>query len=97
MTTYKPSVTVMILNWNGRQILPRCLEALKSLEKVDFRIIVADNGSSDNSLSFVRDTYPDVQIIDLGDNLGFARGYNVAFSREKFCPDNGTRLAGNFR
>jgi len=83
MTTNKPSVTVIILNWNGREILPRCLEALSALDNDDLRIIVADNGSDDDSLAFVRDTYPDVQVIDLGNNLGFARGYNVAFSRIK--------------
>ena len=74
MTTHSPSVTILILNWNGRQLLPRCLAALQALEYPDYRVAVADNGSSDDSLDFVRETYPRTQVIDLGQNLGFARG-----------------------
>ncbi|UCG25321.1 MAG: glycosyltransferase family 2 protein [Chloroflexota bacterium] len=81
MTTDSPSVTILILNWNGRQLLPRCLAALQALEYPDYRVVVADNGSSDDSLDFVRETYPEALVVDLGQNLGFARGNNAAFSR----------------
>ncbi len=81
MTAYSPSVTVLILNWNGREVLPQCLDALLTLDYQAFRVIVADNGSNDGSLALVREKYPAVQSIDLGQNMGFSRGNNVAFSR----------------
>lgn len=81
MTTYSPSVTILILNWNGREVLPRCLDALLALDYQSFCVVVADNGSSDGSLSLVRENYPAVQTIELGQNLGFSKGNNAAFSR----------------
>jgi GT2 family glycosyltransferase len=57
MTAYSPSVTILILNWNGRQVLPRCLQALAALDYADYRVVVADNGSTDDSLAFVAENH----------------------------------------
>jgi GT2 family glycosyltransferase len=81
MTTYTPSVTILILNWNGRQLLPGCLAALAGLDYPDFQVVVADNGSTDESLAYVRREYPQVHCLDLGENLGYGRGNNAALAR----------------
>ncbi len=71
-----PLVHIIILNWNGRD---DTLECLKSVEKIDypnFKIILADNGSSDGSVETIRREFPDITVIENGANLGFAEGNN---------------------
>ncbi len=70
-------VAVVVLNYNGRGLLDRCLGSLGQLH-TPARLVVADNGSSDGSLQYVRERYPAVETIDLGGNWGFAAGYNAA-------------------
>lgn len=70
---------VVILNWNGRKLLEQFLPSLcmyTSPENAD--IIVADNGSTDDSISFLETNYPQIIIHALGKNYGFAEGYNKA-------------------
>ncbi len=81
MSTYTPPVTILILNWNGRQLLPACLAALAALDYPDFQVVVADNGSTDGSLAYVGENHPQVQCVDLGQNLGFGPGNNAALAR----------------
>lgn len=73
-----PRVSVVILNWNGRHLLGPCLDSMQAQTYKDFEIVVADNGSSDGSLEFVRVHYPKVRVVDNGANLGFADGNNKA-------------------
>ena len=75
------STAVVILNWNGRQHLEQFLPSVVRHTPKQVRIIVADNGSSDNSVSFVKVNYPTVEIIELKDNHGFAKGYNIALEQ----------------
>ena len=70
-------VSIVIPNWNGRQHLPTCLDALHRQTFRDFETIVVDNGSTDDSLQLLRDGYGDVEIISLPRNLGFAGGCNA--------------------
>jgi GT2 family glycosyltransferase len=72
-----PKVTVAIVNWNGERFLDRCLSALLAQTVTPHEIILVDNASSDASLDIVR-RYPSVRILELSENLGFARGNNVA-------------------
>src|SRR5579859_1471838 len=72
-----PDVTVVVLNYNGRALLADCLGSLAGL-RTPARWVVADNGSSDGSLDYVRQNFPGVDTLDLGGNLGFATGYNAA-------------------
>jgi GT2 family glycosyltransferase len=72
-------VGIVILNFNGRHLLPDCLASLEQLT-VPADVVVADNGSSDNSLAYVRAEHPTVQVLELGRNLGFANGYNQALA-----------------
>lgn len=72
---------VVILNWNGRQHLERFLGSVVSRTPRDIRIIVADNGSTDDSVAFTAENYPTVETILLDRNYGFAEGYNCALAQ----------------
>jgi len=77
---------VVILNWNGKSLMAKWLglvvENTLTDTDGDVEVVVADNGSTDGSLEFVRENYPDtVRCIDLQHNHGFAEGYNQALSQ----------------
>ncbi len=72
-----PQVAVVILNWNGKTYLEQFLPCLLHSTYPNLRIIVADNASSDDSVSFVTANFPDVEIYRNETNLGFAGGYNA--------------------
>lgn len=67
---------MIIVNWNGKLHLPDCLDSLRAQTFRDFETILVDNGSSDNSLEFVRSRYPWVKTVALPVNRGFAGGNN---------------------
>ena len=71
-------LSVVILNWNGRRHLERYLPSVVAHTGGDAEVIVADNGSTDDSLQWLRLAYPDVGLIRLDRNYGFAGGYNRA-------------------
>jgi GT2 family glycosyltransferase len=73
-----PFVTLLVLNWNGRSLLPLCLSPLIALDYPRYEIVLADNGSTDDSLAYVREHFPQVQVMAHGENLGFSRGMNAA-------------------
>ncbi len=72
-----PKVTVVIVNWNGERFLDRCLSALLAQTVTPHEIILVDNASSDASLDVVR-RFPSVRLLAQNENLGFARGNNLA-------------------
>ncbi len=71
--------SIIILNWNGRRLLeenlPSVVEAVRS-DHGEHEIIVVDNGSSDDSVSFVRGNFPEVKLVSLPENMGFSKGNN---------------------
>ena len=72
-----PRVSIIILNWNGRQDTNGCLQSLQRLRYPNYHIIVVDNGSTDGSVNFLRNLYPWITILETGRNRGFAAGNNV--------------------
>jgi GT2 family glycosyltransferase len=76
-----PSVAIVILNWNGRSFLEKFLPSVLASAYVNKKIIVADNASSDDSVSFLKERYPQVDIIQNSSNEGFAKGYNTALKQ----------------
>ena len=72
---------VVILNWNGRQHLEQFLPSVVAHTPQQVRIIVADNGSTDDSVAFLEQHYPAIEIIRLERNYGFAEGYNHALEQ----------------
>ncbi len=73
---------VVILNYNTRRHLEQFLPSVVA-NSAGARIIVADNGSPDDSMEFLRNHYPEVELIDLQQNWGFAEGYNRALQQVK--------------
>lgn len=72
-------VAVVILNWNGKEYLEKFLPSVVNNSKEEFvSIWVADNGSTDDSVQFLKNNYPAVRILELDKNYGFAGGYNKA-------------------
>ena len=69
-------VTIILLNWNGWEDTLSCLNSLYKLKNLNFDIFVVDNGSTDNSVAKIRMTYPEVEIFEMNQNLGFAKGNN---------------------
>jgi GT2 family glycosyltransferase len=75
-------VAVVILNWNGKNFLEKFIPALIRHSSVPgVELWVADNGSSDGSVSFLQQNFPQVQLITFDQNYGFAGGYNKALSQ----------------
>lgn len=70
-------ISVIIVNWNGRHHLEMCLPALAQQTYTQFEVILVDNGSTDDSITFVRTHFPEVRLITLAKNQGFARGNNI--------------------
>lgn len=72
---------VVILNWNGREHLEKYLPyLLENTNNENVELVLADNGSTDDSLSFVRANYEAIKIVELDKNYGFAGGYNRALA-----------------
>jgi GT2 family glycosyltransferase len=72
-----PKISVVIVNWNGRQFLEDCLGSLRRQTFRDFETIVVDNGSSDSSAAYVQSCFPEMKLVALDENRGFAGG-NIA-------------------
>lgn len=77
----KPSVALVILNWNGKNFLEKFLPSVVLSEYENLSVFVADNASTDDSVSFLKKNYPLVELILLQTNEGFARGYNSALEK----------------
>ncbi|MDW8002419.1 MAG: glycosyltransferase family 2 protein [Deltaproteobacteria bacterium] len=69
-------VTIIIPNYNGEKLLPLPLESLKTQDFKDFTTVVVDNGSKDNSLSLLKERYPEITVIRLEKNYGFSFAVN---------------------
>lgn len=76
-----PKIAIIILNWNGKEDTIECLESLKHITYPNYEILLVDNGSTDGSVECLRERYPEMEIIENGENLGFAEGNNVAIRK----------------
>ncbi len=72
---------VIIANWNGKKYLKDCFDSLRAQSYRDFKIILVDNGSEDESVGFVRENYPETEIIQFEKNTGFCFGYNSGIKK----------------
>ncbi len=73
-----PSVSIVILNWNGKSFLEQFLPSVLASDYGNLQIIVADNASTDDSLVFLEKNYPEVTVYSTGANEGYSKGYNKA-------------------
>lgn len=74
-------IAVVILNWNGRKMLERFLPSVTQHTTGNAEVVIADNGSTDDSLAFLQQHYPTLRVIALDKNYGFAGGYNRALEQ----------------
>ncbi len=72
-----PKVTVVIPNWNTQRWLSGCLDGLRGQTFRDFEVILVDSGSSDNSVPFINEHYPEIKVVRLPENKGFAAAVNA--------------------
>ena len=75
------TTAVVILNWNGKHMLERFLPSVTANIGPDAEVIIADNGSTDDSLDFLQQNYPQLRVITFDRNYGFAEGYNRALAQ----------------
>ena len=80
METQKMKIAIVILNWNGKELLERFLPKLIKFSK-ESNIFVVDNNSTDNSIEFLNTHYSNIDIIINNSNLGYAEGYNIALQK----------------
>jgi hypothetical protein len=76
-------VSAVIVSFNTRDLLERCLTDLGAQDGVAVQTIVVDNGSTDGSPAMVRERFPGVELVALSENVGFARANNLAFERSR--------------
>jgi GT2 family glycosyltransferase/glycosyltransferase involved in cell wall biosynthesis len=92
-----PLVSIVVLNMDGRQHLETCLSSLFSQTYRNIEIILVDNGSRDDSVAFVRERFPTVRVLELGENRGFSGGNNAGFDAASgeyvFVLNNDTEVA----
>lgn len=74
-------IAVVILNWNGRDMMRRFLPSVVEGSQPEGLVIVADNGSTDGSLAMLEEEFPSVVRLPLPENYGFAEGYNRALAQ----------------
>ena len=79
----EPLVSIIIVNFEGRKLLEKCLKSLQQTEYSSFEIIIVDNQSTDDSVKFVKTNYPDIKIIELNKNYGFSVPNNIAAKTAK--------------
>ncbi len=72
-----PRVSLIILNWNGSELIRDCLESVAAQDFADFETIVVDNGSTDGSAEIVAREFPSAHLIRNSENTGFCRGNNI--------------------
>lgn len=76
-----PHVYIIIPNWNGKSIIEKCLNSVKTTDYPNYRILVVDNGSTDGSVELIKEKFPQVVLIELRKNLGVAKAVNIGIKR----------------
>ena len=79
MTT--PLSCIVVLNWNGADDTLACLESLVAVQSPSCRVLVVDNGSTDGSAEKIRVAFPEIELLLLPSNIGYAGGNNAGFRR----------------
>lgn len=78
-----PFVSVIIVNWNGKHLLPDCLGSLAKVTYKQKETLFIDNASTDGSVNYVKKHFPDIRILENPKNLGFAEGQEIGFANAK--------------
>lgn len=95
-------VNIFVLNWNGKKIILDCLHSLDKVTYSNVNIVLIDNGSTDGSVNLIKKEFPNIEIIQLKENLGYAGGNNYGFKNVKIQSEysifinNDTLVSANF-
>ena len=89
------SVKIFILNWNGGEALIECLESVIDIEYDNFKVVVIDNASTDKSIDSIHNQFPEVEVIALNENYGYAKAHNKAFELTGYKQDDFFLLLNN--
>lgn len=76
-----PSVAIVVLNWNNADDTLQCLDSVSHLDYGNFSVTVVDNGSTDDSARQIRQAFPEIDFLQLDENLGYAEGNNAGIRR----------------
>jgi GT2 family glycosyltransferase len=76
-----PKVAIVILNWNGRKYLEQFLPSVLQSDYSNLEVVIADNGSTDDSIAYIKKHFLSVRLIQFQQNFGFAKGYNEALKQ----------------
>src|SRR3989442_12301418 len=79
---------VVVLNWNGRDSIRKCIQSVLHQTYVAYRVVVVDNASTDGSRDIIRDEFPEVTLVALPENLHFARGTNAGLREALRDPES---------
>ncbi|QBB72270.1 glycosyltransferase family 2 protein [Pseudolysobacter antarcticus] len=79
----RPLVVVSIINWNTPEQTLACLRSLRASRYKNYRVVVIDNGSRDNSIAMIRAAMPDITLLPSRENLGFAAGHALAWQQAR--------------
>jgi GT2 family glycosyltransferase len=78
------NLSVIIVNWNTRDLLRECLKSvLKQTKGLDYEVLVVDNGSSDDSVRMIKKAFPWIKLMENRENLGFSKANNQAIRRAR--------------
>src|SRR5258706_383300 len=77
------TVALLVVNWNGGVLLRRCLESVRAQRRPPDHIIIVDNGSADDSIRLAQESLSDAELIQLPQNVGFARANNIGAARAR--------------
>jgi GT2 family glycosyltransferase len=72
-------ISVIVVNWNGKEFLDVCFTALRRQTFRGFETILVDNGSTDESVEYMQKNFPEVRLVELDKNKGFAGGNNAGY------------------
>lgn len=78
-----PKVLVVVVNYNGVQLLRKHLDSIIRTAYDNFELVVVDNGSDDESVKFLQQKYPDISVLASGGNIGFGRAFNLVYKQYK--------------
>jgi len=81
------NTSIIIVNWNGKHHLDVCLSSIFNQTYKDFNVIFVDNGSTDDSVEYVKNNFSEVNIIECKKNYGFAEGNNIGIRQALKNPE----------
>jgi GT2 family glycosyltransferase len=71
-----PTFSILILNYNGKHLLKPCIDSILKQNFTNYELVVVDNNSSDDSLPYIKENFPEIKLVENSKNFGFAKGNN---------------------